>query len=509
MEKNNKKKSPVKEAFEVLRENYSPESVQEFTEKYNSFPAQIVLDEAKYIFTVNEASSEFFNNFCKVNAKLFSRKELVDKYEEVYEVLNRAVEKDIHIGPHFDSMLNIKETLEDEIKRRSYDRNCLEESYKVSLEEECLLKERDKKIFNSIKINPGNVTNDIIRIESLVESFSKNFSNANMLVTKLIPAAAIVVKNYPEYLTEGSSLVNIGDTLKSLLPNNEKNIVRYAKIIESTILDVPENDFIPKIFKEKLMDNMAIFHQAAYNVIYKPEPTGVIESITMEKANEEEILEDLLVESIINIGINEEITEEDFKENLDTLYRCSKRLGIIEEAANVKRGPKSTVHKISTKVEKGARSFANNARDRYENKQRSMAGIQKAKEHIEKAINYPIKKFLEQDKEARKKRVIQGGFRAQIWKWLSIAIKSGLVGFAVNPLAGAITAIGLATIDKSVDLKTKRQVLKELETEIKLCEEKIDDAKAEAQKQEKYKLMRIKAKLENEYERIKYNLGPK
>jgi rhamnose utilization protein RhaD (predicted bifunctional aldolase and dehydrogenase) len=181
----------------------------------------------------------------------------------------------------------------------------------------------------------------------------------------------------------------------------------------------------------------------------------------------------------------------------------------IEEAANVKRGPKSTVHKISTKVEKGARSFANNARDRYENKQRSMAGIQKAKEHIEKAINYPIKKFLEQDKEARKKRVIQGGFRAQIWKWLSIAIKSGLVGFAVNPLAGAITAIGLATIDKSVDLKTKRQVLKELETEIKLCEEKIDDAKAEAQKQEKYKLMRIKAKLENEYERIKYNLGPK
>jgi hypothetical protein len=123
MEKNNKKKSPVKEAFEVLRENYSPESVQEFTEKYNSFPAQIVLDEAKYIFTVNEASSEFFNNFCKVNAKLFSRKELVDKYEEVYEVLNRAVEKDIHIGPHFDSMLNIKETLEDEIKRRSYDRN--------------------------------------------------------------------------------------------------------------------------------------------------------------------------------------------------------------------------------------------------------------------------------------------------------------------------------------------------------------------------------------------------
>lgn len=507
--KADKKKAPVREAFEILRENYSPESVQEFVNKYNSFPAQVVLDEGKYIFTVNEASSEFFNNFCQVNAQLFTREELVNRYEEVYEVLNRAVDKDMHIGSHFDSMLNIKETLETEIKRRTYDKNCLLESYKTSLEEECLLKDRDRRIFNSIKINPGNVDKDIARIESLIESFSRNFSNANMLVTKLIPAAATIVKNYPDKLTESSSIVNIGDTLKRLAPKNEKNVVRYSKILEATIVDIPEDNYITKIFKDKLVDNMAIFHQAAYNVVYKPEPAGVIESVVMEKSTEEEILEDLLAESIINIGINEEITEKEFKENLDTIYRCSKRLGILEEAANIKRGPNSTMHKVSTKVEKGVRNFSNNARDRYDNHKRSTAGIQKAKEHIEKTINYPIRKFLEQDKEARKKRIIQGGFRAQIWKWLNIAIKSGLVGFAINPLAGAITAIGLAALDKRTDVKTKRQILKELETEIKLCEEKIEDAKAEAQKQEKYKLMRIRDKLQNEYERIKYNLGPK
>lgn len=504
-----KKKTPVREAFEILRENYTPQSAEEFSNKYKSLPAQVVLDEGKYIFTVNEASSEFFNDFCKVNAELFTRQELVDRYEEVYEVLNRAIDKKMEIGNHFNSLIKLKETLESEIKKRTYNHNCLLESYKTSLEEECLLTQRDKRIFNSIKINPGNIENDIYRIESLIESFSENFSNANMLVTKLLPACNTIVKNYNDYLLESSPIVNIGDILKDMIPNNKNNIIRYNTILEAYTNDIPETNMICKIYKDKLLDNMAIFHQAAYNVVYKAEPSEVIESIGIENNSEVNILEDLLVESIINIGINEEITEESFKKNLDTFYRCAKKLDILEEASSMKKGSKSPVYRVSSKIEKGVRNFANNQRDRYDTHKRNTAGISKAKEHIEKTINYPIKKFLEQDKESRKKRIIQGGFRAQIWKWLNIALKSGLVGFAVNPLAGAITAIGLAAVDKASDVRTKRQILKELETEIKICEEKIEDSKSEAKKEEKYKLMRIKAKLEAEHERIKYNLGSK
>lgn len=507
--KESKKKAPVKEAFEILRENYTPETAKEFANKYKSLPAQVILEEGKYIFTVNESSSEFFNDFCKVNVELFTRQELVDRYEEVYEVLNRAIDKKMEIGSHFNSMLNIKETLESEIKKRTYNHNCLLESYKTSLEEECLISQRDRRIFNSIKINPGNVEKDIYRIESLLESFSKNFSNANMLVTKLIPACNTIVKNYSDYLLESSPIVNVGDLLINMIPNNKNNIIRYNTILESYVNDIPETNTISMIYKEKLLDNMAIFHQAAYDVVYKSEPSEVMESVSIENNSETNILEDLLVESIINIGINEEITEESFKKNLDTFYRCAKKLDILEEASSVKKGAKSSVYRVSSKVEKGVRNFANNQRDRYDTRKRNTAGITKAKEHIEKTINYPIKKFLEQDKESRKKRIIQGGFRAQIWKWLNIALKSGLVGFALNPIAGAITAIGLAAVDKASDVKTKRQILKELETEIKICEEKIEDSKSEAKKGEKYKLMRIKAKLESEYERIKYNLGSK
>ena len=57
-------------------------------------------------------------------------------------------------------------------------------------------------------------------------------------------------------------------------------------------------------------------------------------------------------------------------------------------------------------------------------------------------------------------------------------------------------------------LQDKDQVLNEIETEIKIVDEKIEDAKSDASKQEKYALMRLKAKLESEHKRIKYNLGP-
>lgn len=504
-----RRKTPVKEAFSILRESYNDAGVDSFITKCNSLPGQSILNESKYIFTVNESTSNYFNDFCKLNSKLFSDQELVEKYEEVYEVLNKSIDKNIATGNHFESMVDIKETLEDEIKRRSYNKNCLLESYKTSLEEETLITTRDRKIFDSIKLNPGNIDNDIKRVESLIESFANNFSNANMLITKLIPVSTVIVNNYPDKLTEGSSIVNIGDTLKSLINKNESNIIRYRKILESNIKDICETNTISKIYKDKLEDNMAIFHQAAYNVVYKPEPSAVTESIIINSEAETEILEDLLVESVINIGINEEISESDFKKNLNTFYRCAKELDLLEEAAKINRGSKSKTFKVANKIEKGVRKFTNNARDRYDTNKRNKMGIDKAKEHIEKTINYPIQKFLEKDREDRKKRIIQGGFRAQVWKWLKIAVRSGFIGWAINPLMGAITAIGLAAIDKGTDARTKRDILKELETEIKICEEKIEDSKSEAKKREKYQLMRLKAKLEKEYERIKYNLGAK
>ena len=57
-------------------------------------------------------------------------------------------------------------------------------------------------------------------------------------------------------------------------------------------------------------------------------------------------------------------------------------------------------------------------------------------------------------------------------------------------------------------LKSKRmrnELARELETEIKVCEEKINDARAKDDKQETYRLMRIRDKLENDRLRVRVN----
>jgi hypothetical protein len=58
---------------------------------------------------------------------------------------------------------------------------------------------------------------------------------------------------------------------------------------------------------------------------------------------------------------------------------------------------------------------------------------------------------------------------------------------------------------KDKDRRIRNELAHELDTEIKVTEEKISDASANGDHQQKYKLMRIKASLEKEAMRVKTN----
>ena len=51
----------------------------------------------------------------------------------------------------------------------------------------------------------------------------------------------------------------------------------------------------------------------------------------------------------------------------------------------------------------------------------------------------------------------------------------------------------------------KNELVREIGTEIKICEEKINDANANGDTKEKYRLMRIKDQLDAELVRVKVN----
>jgi sialic acid synthase SpsE len=57
--------------------------------------------------------------------------------------------------------------------------------------------------------------------------------------------------------------------------------------------------------------------------------------------------------------------------------------------------------------------------------------------------------------------------------------------------------------------RTKRVLINELELELKICREKIDDARSAGDKNAKYQLTRVENSIEQEIKRLKYDLPAK
>lgn len=78
--------------------------------------------------------------------------------------------------------------------------------------------------------------------------------------------------------------------------------------------------------------------------------------------------------------------------------------------------------------------------------------------------------------------------------------------FSYSKIAGVLFIITRHYCSKSVDAKERKALISELELEIKMLDEKIDDARGDGNRQAKYNLMRTRAELQKALEKIKYGL---
>lgn len=111
--------------------------------------------------------------------------------------------------------------------------------------------------------------------------------------------------------------------------------------------------------------------------------------------------------------------------------------------------------------------------------------------------------FEKWDDNRRKEFLLKPGYRHKIFKTMRDAIVIGSVAsmnFALVPFMGLIKHCS-----KLKDKRIRNELAKELESEIRICEEKISDANSSEDKQTKYELMRIKDKLEAEKVRVRIN----
>lgn len=76
----------------------------------------------------------------------------------------------------------------------------------------------------------------------------------------------------------------------------------------------------------------------------------------------------------------------------------------------------------------------------------------------------------------------------------------------VNPALGAIGALTTMALRKNVKAKERRKILRELEEELEIVNEKIEDSRGDENKEKKYQLMRIRNKLQKDITRVQYGL---
>lgn len=111
--------------------------------------------------------------------------------------------------------------------------------------------------------------------------------------------------------------------------------------------------------------------------------------------------------------------------------------------------------------------------------------------------------FDKWDDNRRKEFLLKPGYRHKIVKVMKNALIAGSVASANMALIPL-----LALCKHCSNLKDKRirnELAKELENEIRICEEKINDANSAGDNKSKYELMRIKDKLEAEKTRVRIN----
>lgn len=182
-------------------------------------------------------------------------------------------------------------------------------------------------------------------------------------------------------------------------------------------------------------------------------------------------------------------------------------IGIIEATDGVEKPQKKPFfQRVQNKAldanVKFKRKMANGKRTATDAKNAGKA-VSKIPLSVTASLKKSVDEFEEMDDDRRKEYMIKPGVRKKYFRLLKLAITHYCV-FAINPLLNIVLFI-CQKLSVNKDIRIRNELTRELETEIKVCEEKIEDARSNGDTKQKYKLMRIKAKLEAERSRVGNN----
>lgn len=123
--------------------------------------------------------------------------------------------------------------------------------------------------------------------------------------------------------------------------------------------------------------------------------------------------------------------------------------------------------------------------------------------NVVKSIGGVVSNIGKLDDKRRKEYIKEPGFRKKIFRNLKLALLYGTV--AQIKLALVPVTMVARHFSKEKNIRIRNELVRELNTEIKITDSKIEDANSADDKKEKYRLMRIRDELEAEMLRVKTN----
>lgn len=199
------------------------------------------------------------------------------------------------------------------------------------------------------------------------------------------------------------------------------------------------------------------------------------------------------------------LSDEKLVELFENLLRTSIYLDSLRESYEAATEG-NLVTKASMGVQKGVRKIQHKVKNAAIQGNRATAAIGKAAKSVEDQVNNTIDKIKAADNSERREKLIKGGLRVKIKRLIRVGIVTGAAGAIGNWWYALVALVGQLLIDKGIDEMTKRELVDDVEDNLKLLDEKIEDAKSDSNKEAKYKLMRQRNALEKERNRLRYNL---
>lgn len=457
----------------------------------------------------------------------------VKKYAKLSENIQKQVGgvKDIK---DLEKLINISEALNDIIEYPN--QSMVVEAHQLvsvinSISERVSIMETSKfdilsmRMDNISDLAPKNLThnfntNGIMESTTFGEDATDVFMTLESIVSKPMLSNEGLLQGIIAITTEACSEKSIGKFF-----NSYKETVKYELLHES-FLDLPiiaASNYSIEYVKERcgdvpeIMESCEIMDSALGEII-----DSCIEEVKEDGFNPNQLdlggLTPLPVASRkvgdLICDICDADTDEELTEAMLSLGRVN---NIIQEIYYVTIHEDGSEMIIESDAGKAARMASNKAERAFaKSATKDKTGgvgqaVKRTVDPMEKFIQKQYKILKEKDANERRKVILTGGTVPKVLRWIKrgVGLLAGAAVGQVIPAAAIITGItfiGYIATDKYLDRKERAKIMRELEDEIMICNEKIDDSRGDDNKQKKYELMRIRNNLQRTRDKIHYGL---